>query len=118
MVYSWFVGVRGGMGILVGYIGGMVGGAFEGGILGVCVGGPSCASSLVCVWGVLLVPQTWCVCGGPFLCLKLGVRVGGPLCGLQLGYCVGAPPFVPTSLLVPSVIHLCRRLRFTTCIHE
>ena len=44
----------------------------------VCVGGPCCASHFVCVWGALLVPQTWSVCGGLFLCLQLVACVGRP----------------------------------------
>ena len=52
--------------------------------LGVCVVAPSCASALVCVLGVLLLPQPWRVCGGPFSCLKLGVCVGCPSCASDL----------------------------------
>ena len=37
--------------------------------VGVCVGGSSCASDLVCVWGLILVPHTRCVCAGLFLSL-------------------------------------------------
>ena len=70
----------------------------------VCWGPVFCFKVGVCVWGALLVPQTWCVCvcGGPFLCLKLGVCVWGALrvphpgcvCGviclfLQTGSCWG-----------------------------
>ena len=51
----------------------------------VCGGGPSCASKLVCAWGALLVPQTWRVCGGAFLCLQFGVWLGGRACSLNLG---------------------------------
>ena len=45
--------------------------------LGVCVGGSSCASNLVCV------------CGGHFLPLKLGVCLCGHFLFLKQGVCGG-----------------------------
>ena len=52
--------------------------------LGVCVGGPSCASNLVCVWGGLLVIHRMRLCAGAYLCLILAGPGGREPCSSRL----------------------------------
>ena len=47
--------------------------------LGVVVGGTSCASNLVCVWGAPLVACPWYASGGALVCLGVDLSGRRPL---------------------------------------